>query len=174
VFINRTSYYGFDISANQHSKSQIKINYQSTGHAVAPMANLWIFDLSSVGQVSLPTSYEIGKAGHWNNNTYIPTPEEEEWLKHWCNSQNLLATCDLKQTTYIFDCKNIRQFAIISSRWGPYAKEGVDIQSVQIVWADQTVENRTVTKERQVPYQVEKQRTVMQMKKVPFWEALFQ
>jgi hypothetical protein len=34
-----------------------------------------------------------------------------------------------------------------------------------------------VTKERQVPYsepyQVEKQRVVKQIKKVPFWEAIF-
>ena len=38
-------------------------------------------------------------------------------------------------------------------------------------------ERKMVTRERQVPYQVpvqvEKQRTIMQIKKVPFWEAIF-
>ena len=41
------------------------------------------------------------------------------------------------------------------------------IERVQLIWFDE------VTKERQVPYQVEKQRTVIQTEKVPFWEVLF-
>lgn len=56
--------------------------------------------------------------------------------------------------------------------WNLYA-----ISSVALVWLDDIIEQRAVTKERQVPYdvpvQVEKQRSVMQAEKVPFWEAIF-
>jgi hypothetical protein len=41
------------------------------------------------------------------------------------------------------------------------------IEKVQLIWSEE------VTKERQVPYQVEKQRTVMTTEKVPFWGAIF-
>ena len=48
-------------------------------------------------------------------------------------------------------------------------------QSIQIDYVWDSVEIRTgpVTRTRPVPYEVEKQRTVIQIKKVPFWEAIF-
>jgi hypothetical protein len=71
-----------------------------------------------------------------------------------------------------FDTKGVKEFAILANTWNVHA-----IISVKLVWSDDIIEKRTVTKERQVPYevpvQVEKQRTVMQTKKVPFWEAIF-
>jgi hypothetical protein len=169
--LHLTKYYGYDISADQHSKSQIKIDYRSTGFATV---NLQVFDLSKVGQISQPNSYHIGTLGQWEEGTYIPAPQEEEWLKRWCNPENILAICDPKKTTYILDSGNISQFAIVSSKFAPMTiVGGMDIQSIQLVWSDQTVEKQIVIKEKQVPYQVEKQRTVMQTKKVPFWEAIF-
>lgn len=60
----------------------------------------------------------------------------------------------------------IKQNAALDSLPGP-------IESIRIVWVDEVLETKTVAKERQVPYEVEKQRTVTQIKKVPFWEAVF-
>jgi len=49
---------------------------------------------------------------------------------------------------------------------------GGSVDEAKLIWTDVIgTENREVTKERQVPVQVEKQRTVL--KKVPFWEAIF-
>lgn len=67
-----------------------------------------------------------------------------------------------------FDSHETKNLAIISCK-----VQFQPVQEVQLVWCDNITEKRTVTKERQVPYQVEKQRTVMQMKEVPFWEAIF-
>jgi hypothetical protein len=42
------------------------------------------------------------------------------------------------------------------------------VEKLQLIWSEE------VTKERQVPYEhVQKQRTVMQTQKVPFWEVIF-
>jgi len=39
--------------------------------------------------------------------------------------------------------------------------------------SDEVIEEKTVTKERQVPYQAEKQRTVIQTREVPVWGVIF-
>lgn len=43
----------------------------------------------------------------------------------------------------------------------------------KLKWCDYIKTEKEVTKQRQVPYQAEKQRTVMKTKKVPIWELLF-
>jgi hypothetical protein len=71
-------------------------------------------------------------------------------------------------TTYIvFDTTGLTEFAILDT-WYMYP-----ISAFQLLWTDEVIEKKTVTKEKQIPYQVEKQRTVMQTKKVPFWEVVF-
>jgi hypothetical protein len=45
--------------------------------------------------------------------------------------------------------------------------------SVDYVWDEVQMETKEVTKYRDIPVQVEKQRTVTETKKVPFWEAIF-
>jgi len=71
-----------------------------------------------------------------------------------------------------FDAKDIKEFAILINV-APEIRQ----PAVKLTWSDDIIEEKTVTKERQVPYevpvQVEKQRTVMQTKQVPFWEAIF-
>lgn len=42
------------------------------------------------------------------------------------------------------------------------------IKELKLIWSDDVVNEKKITK----PYQVEKQRTVMQTKKVPFWETI--
>lgn len=68
--------------------------------------------------------------------------------------------------------KGVKEFAILSC-----VNPELRPPDVKLIWSDDIIEKRIVTKERQVSYQiplqVEKQRTVMQTKKVPFWEAIF-
>jgi hypothetical protein len=45
--------------------------------------------------------------------------------------------------------------------------------SVDYVWDEVQMETKEVTKYRDIPVQVQKQRTVMQTKAVPFWEVFF-
>ncbi len=70
----------------------------------------------------------------------------------------------------VFDAKRIEEFFIFANTWNTQS-----ISSVKLTWADDIIETKTVSKERQVPYQVpvqvEKQRTVMKTVKVPFWQA---
>jgi hypothetical protein len=71
-----------------------------------------------------------------------------------------------------FDAKGIKEFAIVIN-----VEPEIRPPNVNLTWSDDIIEKRTVTKERQVPYevpvQVEKQRTVMQTKKIPFWGVIF-
>lgn len=48
----------------------------------------------------------------------------------------------------------------------PQTSFDTPIKSIKSVWSD------NITKQREVSYQVEKQRTIMQTKQVPFWEAI--
>jgi hypothetical protein len=68
-----------------------------------------------------------------------------------------------------FDAKDVKNLAIIV----PMSEQKEPIKSVKLMWSDEVIEKRTVNRERQVPYQVERQRTTMEMKKVPVWEAIF-
>lgn len=71
-----------------------------------------------------------------------------------------------------FDASGIWEFAIFANAW-----HTSPIGTVKLIWRDEVTAQRPVVKERQVayqvPYQVEKQRVVKQVKKVPFWEAIF-
>jgi hypothetical protein len=71
-----------------------------------------------------------------------------------------------------FDARGVWEFAIMVN-----SHLGHAVSHVQLNWADETVEEKTVTKQRQVPqqvpYKVTKQRTVTETRKVPFWEVFF-
>ncbi len=74
-----------------------------------------------------------------------------------------------------FDSSKVKEFAIITRTKASYNpalctgelppafRSTIEVSNVQLLW----------TNEIQTPYEVEKQRTVMQTKKVPFWEATF-
>lgn len=62
--------------------------------------------------------------------------------------------------------------------WAMVAVDAVEARciftlSVDYVWDDVKIETRQVTKSREIPIQVQKERTVIKTQKVPFWEALF-
>jgi hypothetical protein len=71
----------------------------------------------------------------------------------------------------VFDANGVGEFGIFATTWNAYA-----IRSVRLVWTDEVIGPKTVTGERQVPYQVpyqvEKQRTVYKSERVPFWDAI--
>jgi hypothetical protein len=71
----------------------------------------------------------------------------------------------------VFDADGIREFGIFATTWHAYS-----ISSVRLTWVDEVIGKTTVTRERQVPYQVpyqvEKQRTVTKIQKVPVWEVI--
>jgi hypothetical protein len=73
-----------------------------------------------------------------------------------------------------FDAKNVTNLAVIACGYNVNQNwDDTLIQSVTLTYCDNDTEKKLVTKEEQVPYQVEKQRTVMKTIKVPFWEAIF-
>jgi hypothetical protein len=71
----------------------------------------------------------------------------------------------------VFDANGVMEFGILATTWNYYS-----ITSVRLNWTDETIGKKTVTGERQVPYQVpyqvEKQRTVYKTETVPFWDAI--
>jgi hypothetical protein len=126
--------------------------------------------------------------GHWGdpelNNV---SPEEikqfNEWLDYFntqlANQTKLDIQYQYSNSGYQFDTTGIKTIAILIAGNGakpsmsgeysyvPESSHNNPIKSITLAWSD------NVTKQREVPYQVEKQRTVMQTKKVPFWEAIF-
>jgi hypothetical protein len=127
-----------------------------------------VYDLSAHGPLPpRPTPYK----------KFYYQPSEIDWL----NNLNavLSAAPLLGQVQFgpgaagqiMFDAGNIREFGIFATTWNAYA-----VRSVKLVWTDEVTEPRTVTGERQVPYQVpyqvEKQRTAYKTETVPFWDAI--
>jgi len=193
-------YYGYDISADRHSESHVKITYSYTGLIPAD-TYLHVHDLSDAGQIVLPTNFEFGQSGQyesavvegWDHYNYVQTAQELEWLESYHaivgepdKPERLLASYEPGKNTYEsecedcsveFDAQGVKEFAIITrtESMGLF-KTTIKISRVQLIWTDVITEKRTVTKERQVscqvPYQVEKQRTVTKIKKVPIWEAM--
>ncbi|MBN2463568.1 MAG: hypothetical protein JXB43_08250 [Dehalococcoidia bacterium] len=194
-------YYGYDISADRHSKSHVKITYSYAGLIPAD-TYLHVHDLNDVGQVFLPTNFEFGKSGQyewtgsaleWDHYNYVQTAQELEWLESYHSivgepdkPERILASYEPGKNKYEsecedcsveFDAQGVKEFAIITrtESMGLF-KTTIKISSVQLIWTDVITEKRTVTKERQVPcqvpYQVEKQRTVTKTKKMPIWEAM--
>jgi len=77
--------------------------------------------------------------------------------------------------TVTFDATGVKQFDLIltANRKGSFCviKQNVRF-SVKQIWTDQKIEQRVITKYREVPVQVQKQRTVTQYQKISIWEIL--
>jgi hypothetical protein len=106
-----------------------------------------VYDLTSTGQIS-----------------------EDEILNSLKVQNSAIVFKPLIAGEFKFDAKDIKRFGIFVNSWNAYA-----VSNVQLVWSDDVIERKTVTKERQVPYQVpiqvEKQRVVMKTEKLPIWET---
>ncbi len=111
------------------------------------------------------------------------SPQAMRDARVWANDYNALARnparilgkLSVDKTTtddqITFNAKGVKEFAIVVN-----VEPEVRPPHVKLTWSDDVTEKRTITKERQVPYQVpvqvEKQRTVMKTQKVPVWEAI--
>jgi hypothetical protein len=168
--IGMTYYYGYEIDGNEHTRSEVIIKTSS-----AAPGYIGVWDLTGVGQIPLKPGHLGGRIGTASGGLSLYHDEQV-----WFDNLNAILT-DSKRTLKFqpldtsmgseisFDAEGIKEFAILVNSLNKRA-----LQSVQLVWSDDIIEKRTVTKERQipyqVPYQVEKQRTLMASKKVPFWE----
>jgi hypothetical protein len=159
-----TYYYGYSLGTGQHSRSQVEINLSKD----IGLGDIRVIDLTGMGQIPIKPEPPI--------NRLLVT---ETWAKKWLDDLNVVFTNPERvlgtpstgadgNSQIIFDTAGITEFAIFANTWNRYA-----VKNVELVWADDIIEPRTVTKERQVPVQVEKQRTVTTTEKVPFWEAVF-
>ena len=160
-----TYYYGYEITTAEHSRIRVEINVSST--ALQQEGEIRVIDLAGVGQIPRKPEPPMNK--------FI----SETWGKKWLDDLNVVVTNPERilgalhtgnetQNQIMFDAAGVTSFAIFANTWNAYA-----IKSVKLIWSDDTIEQKTITRERQVLVQVEKQRTVMTTEKVPFWEAVF-
>lgn len=169
-----TYYSGYEIDTNQHARGNVRITLSSMAEGY-----IGVYDLSGMGQISsMPTTTAKWRETNPETGELWMTSEEQAWLDKLnailTNPQRVLVFQSMPVRTgneISFDIKGVDAFAILTNTWNANA-----ITSVKLVWSDDIVEERTVTKERQVPYQVsvevEKQKTVMETKKVPIWETM--
>jgi hypothetical protein len=165
-----TYYYGYKIDAGGHTRSTVKIVVSLTQGRVV------VCNLTNRGQFpSMPTTVSKWRDVNPKTGELFLTQAEQTWL----DDLNSILTNQEYNLGYAresgeisFDTTGIEEFGIFANTWNAYT-----VSSVKLVWSDDVIEKRNVTKERQVSYQVpvqvEKQRTVIQTKKVPFWEAIF-
>jgi hypothetical protein len=160
-----TYYYDYVIMSS-HSKNQIQINLSP--NTKYDNGEIRVYNLSGIGPIPpRPTPYK----------QFFYQPSEIDWL----NSLNaVLSTAPLlgqvqlgpnAATQITFDANGVTEFGIFATTWDAYA-----IGSVKLLWTDEVMGTKTVTSEKQVPYQVpyqvEKQQTVYKTETVPFWEAI--
>jgi len=161
-----TYYYGYQLDSSGHSKIQVEIHISQGAQAQKGLVR--VYDLTGIGQIPpRPTPY----------NKFWYEPVELNWL----NSLNYtLSTARMlgelrtgvgMDDYIVFEANGVMEFGIFATTWHGYA-----ITSVRLTWVDEVIGKQTVTKERQVPYQVpyqvEKQRTVTKTQKVPIWEVI--
>jgi hypothetical protein len=160
-----TYYYDYVIESS-HSKNQVEVNISPGAQEQSGVVR--VYDLSSNGPIPpRPTPFK---------KIYLQ-PSELDWLS---NLNTTLSTAPMlgevqlgsgAANQIVFDASNVTEFGVFASTWDAYA-----IRSVNLIWTDEAIGPKTVTGERQVPYQapyqVEKQRTVYKTETVPFWDAL--
>ncbi len=170
-----TYYYGYAVGVLMHSRNKVEITL--TPGAVKQKGYILVCDLGGIGQIP-PLPRRTDALPERRNGVVLP-PGEQAWLDQinavTANPERILGalyiTGDGTQNRIVVDPVRTTIFAIFANTWviNP-------ISSAQLVWSDDVIEKQTLTKERQVPYQVpvqvEKQRTVMQTKRVPFWEVI--
>lgn len=168
-----TYYYGYvlndwDFNPLQHSNVQVKVDISAS--AQQQNGTIIVYDMTGVGQIPPMPTPVYG----WSND-YSYTNTYQFWFDqilipglsagHVVGERH---TGVGEEDYLIFDAKNMTDFAILVNNYNFYT-----ISSVELTWSDEVIGQKTVTSQRQVPYQVpvqvEKQRTIMQTKKGPFW-----
>ena len=161
-----TYYYGYWIDPTEYAKAQVEVRISPGGQQQKGLVR--VYDLTGFGQVSArPTPY--------NKRRY--EMDEIAWLNRvnyiLSNARVLgeLRTGVGMDDDIVFDAEAVREFGIFATTWNAYT-----IGSVKLLWVDEVIGQQTITGEKQIPYQVpyqaEKQRTVIKTETVPFWEAI--
>jgi len=163
-----TYYYGYHIDPSVHSKNQVEVRISQTAQEQSGIVR--VYDLTGIGQIPpRPTPYK----------KFWYEPSEVDWLNR-LNAvlstahqfgEVRLGTGVVTEAQIVFDANGVIEFGIFATTWNAYA-----IRSVRLVWIDEVMGQKTITGEKQIPYQVsyqvEKQRTVYKTETVPFWDAL--
>ena len=161
-------YYGYQIEPSAHSKNQVEIHISQGAQQQNGLVR--VYDLTGIGQLPpRPTPYKLA---------WLLT-EEVNWINGingMLNSARVLGelrTGAGMGDSIVFDANGVMEFGILATTWNYYS-----ITSVRLNWTDETMGKKTVTGERQVPYQVpyqvEKQRTVYKTETVPFWDVILE
>jgi hypothetical protein len=161
-----TYYYGYQLEPSGHSKTRVEIHISPGAQQQKGLVR--VYDLTGIGQIPpRPTPFK----------PFWYEPEELNWLNNLNYTLGSARTLgELRMGVgmddyIVFDANGVMEFGIFATTW-----HGYSIASVKLIWVDEVIGKKTVTGERQVPYQVpyqvEKQRTVTKTEKVPFWEAI--
>jgi hypothetical protein len=161
-----TYYYDYVVTPS-HSKNQVQITLSS--NAQFDNGVVRVYNLTSFGPIPpQPTPFKQG--------FYQPYMSVIDWIN---NLNTVLSAAPLLGQVQlgpgapgqiVFDANGVIEFSVFATTWDAYA-----VQSVKLLWTDEVTGQKTVTGERQVPYQVpyqvEKQRTVYKTESVPFWQG---
>jgi len=161
-----TYYYGYQLDPSPHSKTKMEIHISPGAQDQKGLVR--VYDLTGIGQIPpRPTPFK----------QFWYEPEELNWLNslnYTLSTARMLGELRLgvgMDDYIVFDANGVMEFGIFATTWHSYA-----ITSVGLAWVDEVIGKKTVTRERQVPYQVpyqvEKQRTVIKTEKVPVWEVI--
>jgi hypothetical protein len=170
-----SSIHGYELNTTKLSKSQVRLVLSNN-----PQASLWgieVINLTGIGPLSEPPpqsglAFEQVVEGEMK---YMPPAAEQQWAddleallidpgRCLCAARSDQYTCP----DITFNASGVEEFAIVTCtppHW--LVSAGPVVQKVQLISCEE------VAKERQVPYQVGKQRTVTKTEKIPFWEIIF-
>jgi len=181
-------YYGYSFSElPRHDMEIIRINILEQKYYENSVFRA--FDMTQRGQILAPPLIAVTDTVPPKSIGYpwISTRGSIEAIDDWLNLANIKLNYakflggrqnvwSKNQDSYIleFDLKGAREIAILIS--GPTIAQNVKF-TASVAWTDNRTQYRTITAERQVPFQkevqVEKQRTVFHTRQVPFWDILF-
>jgi len=171
-------YSGYDITANRGSHIKIVFPEQLQREA----REVEIYDFTNTGNIDAPPNPDLigygctgcclqsgGRFSRW-----LASANAKLIDARYLGGESSLHFNDLGASVIEFDRKGAKIIGVLI--YGTKYSWNATMTTTLVSY-DTNVEEKTVTKERQVPYQVpyeiEKQGTVMQTKRVPFWESIF-
>ena len=178
--IDNVWYYGFDIP--EHKTSKIFIDIHTPENMDGPIvAALNFNNLAHIESCHAPIPEISALIGGTSSLDY--NEEYNEWYETFTdvidharqiNDISTDSGNSKVKNCYEYDVTGINRFVVLCVNaeyaWSPVMK-------TTLCWEDEKVTETEVMKEvevpYQVPYEVEKQRTVTKVEKVPFWESWF-
>ncbi|MBN1376340.1 MAG: hypothetical protein JXA01_09305 [Dehalococcoidia bacterium] len=180
--IRNVYYYGYEIpEADLYDDIRLRVSvWQQLQQETARVS---IFDMSEAGHIESPEPTSEGMAPEELPQSYLITGSASiTWLKSansiinhakFLGGTGYLWSKPADPQIFYLDAGKASSIAVIVS--GPINKWNGSV-NLDVLWNHTATSRHTVTKERQVtrqvPYQVEHQRTVYKVKQVPFWEIV--